>query len=86
MSFLKLHHISFRIVAVAYAMPLKDPLTLRRINTPSEVKHRAPHIGNAFNVKHQFYRCMGPANWRIGYMNSGRDGRRHLDDYQLRCG
>jgi hypothetical protein len=30
MSFLKLHHISFRIVAVAYAMPLKDPLTLRR--------------------------------------------------------
>ena len=42
MSFLKLHHISFRIVAVAYAMPLKDPLTLRRTNTTSEVKHRAP--------------------------------------------
>ena len=41
MSFLKLHHISFRIVAVAYPMPLKDPLTLRRINTTSEVKHRA---------------------------------------------
>ena len=42
MSLLKLHHISFRIVAVAYPMPLKDPLTLRRINTTSEVKHRAP--------------------------------------------
>ena len=56
MSFLKLHHISFRIVAVAYAMPLKDPLTLRRINTTSEVNHRAPHSGNAFHVKHQFYR------------------------------
>ena len=25
MSFLKLHHIPFRIVAVAYAKPLKDP-------------------------------------------------------------
>ena len=42
MSFLKLHDISFRIVAVAYPMPLKDPLTLRRTNTTSEVKHRAP--------------------------------------------
>jgi len=26
MSLLKLHHISFRIVAVAHAIPLKDPL------------------------------------------------------------
>ena len=86
MSFLKLHDISFRIVAVAYPMPLKDPLTLRRINTTSEVKHRAPHSGNAFHVKHQFYRCLSPANRRIGYVNSGRDGRRHLDDYQLRFG
>jgi len=33
MSFLKLHHISFRIVAVTCSMPLKDPLTFRRINT-----------------------------------------------------
>ena len=31
MSLLKLHHISFTIVAVAYATPRKDPLALRRI-------------------------------------------------------
>ena len=30
MSLLKLHHISFTVVAVAYATPLKDPLALRR--------------------------------------------------------
>jgi hypothetical protein len=68
MSFLKLHHISFRIVAVAYAMPLKDPLPLRRINTTSEVKHRAPHSGNAFHVKHQFY-------WSIPASSRRQTGR-----------
>jgi hypothetical protein len=66
MSLLKLHHISFRIVAVAYTMPLKDPLTLRWINSASEVKHCAPRSGNAFHVKHKFDRCLGPANRRIG--------------------
>ena len=86
MSFLKLHDISFRIVAVAYTMSLKDPLTLRRINSTSEVKHYAPRSRNAFHVKHQFDRCSGPANRRIGYVNRGRDVRRHLDDHQLQCG
>lgn len=86
MSLLTLHHISFRIVAVAYAMPLEDLLALRRINAASEVEHSAPHSRNAFHVKHQFYRCLGPANWWIRFVNCGRDGRRHLEDYQLRCG
>ncbi len=66
MSLLKLHHISLRSVAVAYAIPLKDPLTLRRVNSASEAKHRAPRSGNAFHVEHQFYRCLGQANVRIG--------------------
>ena len=30
MFLLKLHHIPFRIVAVTYKVPLKDPLTLGR--------------------------------------------------------
>ena len=51
MSLLKLHHISFRIVAVAYAITLKDPLTLRWIHSASEVKHRAPRSGNAVSPK-----------------------------------
>ena len=83
MPLLKLHHISFRILAVAYAMPLKDPLALRRINTTSEGTHCAPRSRNALHVKHWFYRCLDPANRRIGYMNTGRDGRRHLNDHQL---
>jgi hypothetical protein len=63
---LKLHHISFRIVAVAYTMALKYPLTRRQINSASEVKRCAPRSGNAFHVKHQFDRRLGPANRRIG--------------------
>ncbi len=86
MSLLKLHHISFRIVTVAYAMPLKDPFALRRINDTSEVKHRAPRSGNTFHIKYQFYWRLHPANRRIGYMNRGRDGRGHLDEHKLRCG
>jgi len=50
MSLLKLHHISLRIVAVAYAITLKGPLTLRRIHSAPEVRHRAPRGRNAFHV------------------------------------
>lgn len=38
MCVLTLHQISFRIVAVAYAKPLNNPLTLRRISPAYESK------------------------------------------------
>ena len=50
MSLLKLHHISFRIVAVAYAMPLEDPFALRRtrpLSRPALPNRSSYHMATA---------------------------------------
>jgi hypothetical protein len=54
MSLLKLLHTSYRIVAVAYAMPLQVPFALRRINTGSEVKHLVPRTRIAESASYAF--------------------------------